>query len=159
MITIVPEGGGLEPVCARNPGVLYGLGNLVENAIDFARSQVRIIVRWTDDVVAVVIADDGPGFAPDIVMSLGEPYLHRKANRRAKSDETSGLGLGLFIAKTLLERSRASVSMVNAVAPDVGARVTVLWQRSDFEMRRVARAGRFRSRDHCLTPWRHRWTT
>ena len=134
-ISILPEGAGAEPICARNPGVLYGLGNLVENAIDFAKTQVRIIVRWTDDVVAVVIADDGPGFAPDIVMSLGEPYLHRKADRRAKSDETSGLGLGLFIAKTLLERSRASVSMVNAVAPEVGARVTVLWQRSDFEVK------------------------
>ena len=85
------------------------------------------------------MADDGPGFAPDIVMSLGEPYLHTRANRRAKSDETSGLGLGLFIAKTLLERSRASVSMVNAVAPEVGARVTVLWQRSDFEVARSQR--------------------
>ncbi len=139
VITIVPEGDGAEPVCTRNAGVLYGLGNLVENAIDFAGSQVRIIVRWTDAVVAVVIADDGPGFAPDIVMSLGEPYLHTRANRRAKSDETSGLGLGLFIAKTLLERSRASVSMVNAVAPEVGARVTVLWQRSDFEVARSQR--------------------
>ncbi len=136
-IVIVPEGVGPEPVCARNPGVLYGLGNLVENAIDFAGSQVRIIVRWTESVVAVVIADDGPGFAPDIVMSLGEPYLNRKTNRRAKSDETSGLGLGLFIAKTLLERSRASVSMVNAIAPECGARVTVLWQRADFEIGRA----------------------
>lgn len=132
-ISIIPEGATPEPFCARNAGVLYGLGNLVENAIDFAKTQVRIIVRWTDAVVAVVIVDDGPGFAPDIVMSLGEPYLHTKANRRAKCDETSGLGLGLFIAKTLLERSRASVSMVNAVAPEVGARVTVLWQRQDFE--------------------------
>ena len=72
-------------------------------------------------------------------MSLGEPYLHRRANRRAKCDETSGLGLGLFIAKTLLERSRASVSMVNAVAPETGAKVTVLWQRFDFELSRLQR--------------------
>lgn len=140
-ISIVPEGAGPEPVCHRNAGVLYGLGNLVENAIDFAASQVRIIVRWSDEIVAVVIADDGPGFAPDIVMSLGEPYLHTRANRKAKSDETSGLGLGLFIAKTLLERSRASVSTVNAVAPETGARVTVLWQREDFEVGRAARFG------------------
>ncbi len=139
-ISILPDGAGAEPVCSRNAGVLYGLGNLVENAIDFAATEVRITVRWTADIVAVVIADDGPGFAADIVMSLGEPYLHKKANRKAKSDDTSGLGLGLFIAKTLLERSRASVSMVNAVSPERGARVTVLWQRADFETR-VARFG------------------
>ena len=72
-------------------------------------------------------------------MSLGEPYLTTKANRRAKSEESSGLGLGLFIAKTLLERSGASVGMANAVPPAKGARVTILWQRTEFEQGRTVR--------------------
>ena len=137
-IEIVTDGDGAEPQSARNPGVIYGLGNLIENAIDFATAEVRIVARWTEAIVAVVVEDDGPGFASDIVMLLGEPYLRHKANRRAKGELGSGLGLGLFIAKTLLERSGASVTMVNATAPAKGARVTILWQRSDFENGRAA---------------------
>ena len=132
-IDVVKQGEGPEPQCMRNPGVLYGLGNLVENAIDFATEQVRIVARWTETIVVLVVEDDGPGFAPDVVLWLGEPYLTRKADRRAKNEDGAGLGLGLFIAKTLLERSGASVTMANAVAPGTGARVTILWQRADFE--------------------------
>ena len=132
-IHIIREGTGAQPCCVRNPGILYGLGNLVENAIDFATGEVRIVARWNESITAVVIEDDGPGFAADVVMSLGEPYVKRKVNRRAKSEDNAGLGLGLFIAKTLLERSGASVSMANAISPAKGARVTVLWQRDDFE--------------------------
>ena len=132
-ISIVKEGVGPEPQSSRNPGVIYGLGNLIENAIDFALRDVRITARWTESIVAVVIEDDGPGFAPDVVMLLGEPYLTTKANRRAKGEPGSGLGLGLFIAKTLLERTGASVTMVNATPPAKGARVTILWQRQGFE--------------------------
>ena len=132
-IHVIKEGGGPEPTCVRNPGMLYGLGNLVENAIDFAATEVRIIARWSDTITVVAIEDDGPGFAADVVMSLGEPYLTTKTNRRAKSDENAGLGLGLFIAKTLLERSGASVTTANAQPPGKGARVTVFWQRIEFE--------------------------
>ena len=139
-IRIVTEGTGSEPKTKRNPGVLYGIGNLVENAIDFATEEVRIIARWSDAIVAIIVEDDGPGFANDVVMRLGEPYLTHKADRRAKSEDGSGLGLGLFIAKTLLERSGASVSMTNAVAPARGARVTILWQRPDFEQGHSTRA-------------------
>ncbi len=140
-INVTKEGVGPEPKCARNAGVLYGLGNLVENAIDFAVSEVRIFARWNETVTVVVIEDDGPGFAADVVMSLGEPYLKTKTNRRAKNDENAGLGLGLFIAKTLLERSGASVTTANAQSPAKGARVTVLWQRADFERFRAAYSG------------------
>lgn len=137
-ITVAKEGDASEPQSQRNPGVIYGLGNLIENAIDFATTEVRIVARWTESIVAVVIEDDGPGFAPDIVMQLGEPYLTHKANRRAKGDASSGgLGLGLFIAKTLLERSGANVTMVNAAPPAKGARVTILWQRAAFETGRA----------------------
>ena len=139
-IRIVAEGSGGEPKTKRNPGVLYGIGNLVENAIDFAADEVRIVARWTDAIVVIVVEDDGPGFAHDVVLRLGEPYLTHKADRRAKGEDGSGLGLGLFIAKTLLERSGASVSMANAVAPARGARVTILWQRADFEQGHSTRA-------------------
>ena len=139
-IRIVTEGTGTEPKTGRNPGVLYGIGNLVENAIDFAADEVRIVARWTEAIVAIVVEDDGPGFAHDVVMRLGEPYLTHKADRRAKGEDGSGLGLGLFIAKTLLERSGASVSMTNAAPPARGARVTILWQRPDFERGQPTRA-------------------
>jgi two-component system, sensor histidine kinase RegB len=134
VITIVKEGPEPEPICRRNPGMLYGLGNLIENAIDFAKREVKIIARWSGTSVEVSIEDDGPGFSPDVIGRLGEPYVTTKKDRRAKSEEDSGLGLGLFIAKTLLERSGASITLNNLTLPRFGARVTILWPRAVFEL-------------------------
>ncbi len=64
---------GREPVGTRNPAILYGLGNIVENAVDYARSRVDVGAAWTDDEVAVTIRDDGPGFSPDVMDRLGDP--------------------------------------------------------------------------------------
>jgi two-component system sensor histidine kinase RegB len=139
-ITIVKDGIGREPVCRRNPGLLYGLGNLVENAIDFAHSVVRIVAQWDATTVQVTIEDDGPGFAPDVLARLGEPYLTTKKPRRAKTDEDSGLGLGLFIAKTMLERSGASVEASNQEAPETGARIKIRWPRTSFEKDRLGQS-------------------
>ncbi|WP_237478871.1 ActS/PrrB/RegB family redox-sensitive histidine kinase [Lichenibacterium dinghuense] len=139
-VTVTPIGFDEEPVCARNPAILYGLGNLVENAVDFARHRVQIDAHWTPDIVSVTVRDDGPGFAAEILSKLGEPYVTtRRAGGRAKSATDSGLGLGLFIAKTLLERSGALVATSNASAPETGAVVTVTWPRDVFE-RGLARA-------------------
>ena len=81
----------------------------------------------------VVIADAGPGFPPDVLARIGEPYLStRHADRRAKKDEDDGLGLGLFIAKSLLERSGAQVSASNR-SPETGAQVEISWARAQFE--------------------------
>src|SRR5499426_1679950 len=92
-----------EPVGARNPAILYGLGNLLENAVDFARERVAVDARWNDDSVAVTISDDGPGFAPEILARIGEPYVtSRRHHQNYTGDEPTGLGLGFFIAKTLL---------------------------------------------------------
>ena len=111
------RGEGPEPVCRRNPGILYGLGNLVENAVDFARERVRIVARWDPGQVEVSISDDGPGFPAEILHRLGEPYVTtRGGGGRAKSETGSGMGLGLFIAKTLLERSGAVLALSNAAA-------------------------------------------
>jgi two-component system sensor histidine kinase RegB len=132
-ISIAKEGEEPEPICRRNPGMIYGLGNLIENAIDFARSEVKIVARWSATSVEVAIEDDGPGFSADVIGRLGEPYVTTKKDRRAKSEEDFGLGLGLFIAKTLLERSGAAVIPSNVAPPQSGARVTIRWPRATFE--------------------------
>jgi two-component system sensor histidine kinase RegB len=130
---------GPEPVCARNPAILYGLGNLLENAVDFARTRVEIDASWSDQDVTVVIADDGPGFAPEIISRIGEPYVTsrrgtpRRSERTAQTHEASGLGLGVFIAKTLLERSGAVLEFKNRALPERGASIRVRWGRLDFE--------------------------
>ena len=125
-----------EPVTHRNPGVMYGLGNLVENAIDFANSKVEIDASWTEDEVRIVIADDGAGFPPHVLEQLGEPFVTtRPSERRAEEapDEHIGMGLGFFIAKTLLERSGAGLELCNRPPPQGGAVVAVAWPRARFE--------------------------
>ncbi|MGD9868834.1 MAG: ActS/PrrB/RegB family redox-sensitive histidine kinase [Hyphomicrobiales bacterium] len=126
------DGGG-EPIGPRNPGALYGIGNLVENAVDFARSRVEVKARWSPETVEVVISDDGPGFPPGILERLGEPYVTtRRADLAAVAvEEGAGLGLGFFIAKTLLERSGARVEFRNDKGG--GASVLVSWPRHVYE--------------------------
>jgi two-component system, sensor histidine kinase RegB len=123
-----------QPVGARNPAILYGLGNLLENAVDFAQKRVEVIADWSGDDVAVTISDDGPGFAPEILDRIGEPYVRSSKRRRMNTGgETTGLGLGFFIAKTLLERSGATLDFENRAFPDRGAVVRIQWGREDFE--------------------------
>ncbi|MBX6424344.1 MAG: ActS/PrrB/RegB family redox-sensitive histidine kinase [Variibacter sp.] len=131
---MLPDDRADEPIARRHPPLLYGLGNLVENAVDFAESRVEIAVRWNPREVAVTIADDGPGFPPEVMDRLGEPYLTTRGARRiGAEDEPTGLGLGFFIAKTLLERSGATLAFANRTAPEHGAVVRVRWDRADFE--------------------------
>jgi two-component system sensor histidine kinase RegB len=135
------EGAALhEPVGERRPGVLYGLGNLVENAVDFARERVEIAARWSARNVVIEIADDGPGVSPDVMDALGEPYVTTRQERprgQTKDGEPSGLGLGFFIAKTLLERSGASVTLDNRERPGHGALVKISWPREVFERKQA----------------------
>ena len=131
---VLPSDRTAEPVGTRNPAILYGLGNLVENAVDFARSRVEVAVRWTANQVAITIADDGPVFSPEIIDRIGEPYVTTRAIKSTSTDtDPIGLGLGFFIAKTLLERSGATLAVANRSAPETGAVVRVRWNRSDFE--------------------------
>ncbi|HMB47519.1 MAG TPA: ActS/PrrB/RegB family redox-sensitive histidine kinase, partial [Afifellaceae bacterium] len=133
-ISLSMEGSGPEPVTERNPGLLYGLGNILENAVDFATANVELEARWDANGVTVVINDDGPGFSPDIVGRLGEPYVTtRRLDSRASEPENGGLGLGVFIAKTLLGRSGASVTLANRKVPETGASVRVYWPRAAFD--------------------------
>ncbi len=132
-----------EPAGARNPAIRYGLGNLIENAVDFANKRVEILAQWTAAEVRITISDDGPGFAPEVFDRIGAPYVtHRRPGLRQpggdEDDGAFGLGLGFFIAKTLLERSGATLSLKNQMPPLHGATVTIVWSLADFERPLVA---------------------
>jgi len=125
-----------EPVGERRPGVLHGLGNLVENAVDFARERVEIAARWSARDVIIEITDDGHGVPADVMDALGDPYITTRPTRprgQTKDGEPAGLGLGFFIAKTLLERSGATVALENRPRPARGAIVKISWPRPAFE--------------------------
>lgn len=121
------SGEGPEPVLARNPALTYGLGNIVENAFDFAATRVRVEASWNDQAVSIVVSDDGPGFAPSVLRQIGDPYLRSAKEGRRTKDE-GGLGLGLFISKTLLERTGARFEIANA--PEGGAVARMVWSRA-----------------------------
>jgi two-component system, sensor histidine kinase RegB len=132
--------GATEPVIWRNPAIKYGLGNLIENAADFARSKVDIEVRWSAAEVVVAITDDGPGFSQEVIDRLGEPYVTTRQGYGTGSGEpggapedNEGMGLGFFIANRLLERSGATVTMANRPPPEHGAQVRITWPREALE--------------------------
>ncbi|HMK71471.1 MAG TPA: ActS/PrrB/RegB family redox-sensitive histidine kinase [Xanthobacteraceae bacterium] len=135
IVVTLPADRAAEPLGARNPAIRYGLGNIIENAVDFANKRVDIVAQWAADEVSITISDDGPGFAPEVLDRIGAPYVtHRRPGPRGPDDEdVFGLGLGFFIAKTLLERSGAKLSLKNQAAPLHGAVVTIAWNRTDFE--------------------------
>ncbi|MCF4097045.1 ActS/PrrB/RegB family redox-sensitive histidine kinase [Maritalea mediterranea] len=134
-IDLDASGDGVEPKMARNSGLIYGLGNLIENAVDFAQSRVEVKVRWTAKMLEITICDDGPGFTQDMLMRMGEPYLttRPKDNKDSDPTEPGGLGLGIFIAKTLLERTGAQLDFYNR---DEGqhACVKIAWPRQVIEL-------------------------
>jgi len=130
--------GTAEPVGTRNPAILYGVGNILENAVDFARAMVEVNAWWNTDTVEIIISDDGPGIAPDMLKRIGEPYLSRRRSADEAPSERSGLGLGIFIARTLLERTGAKISFTNRIFPDHGAVVHVVWPRNSFETSEIA---------------------
>lgn len=107
----------LEPQVILSPELRHSLCNLIDNAIQFARNEVRIVLRPARSTLTLVIEDDGPGFPPEVLDWLGEPFL---STRRDKG----GLGLGIFIANTLLARTGAKVHFDNTQR---GARVTISW--------------------------------
>jgi two-component system sensor histidine kinase RegB len=111
----------------RKAELLYALGNFIENAVDYAKDQVTVTGAWSQERLSVTVKDDGPGFPADILAKLGEPYI---TTRRAEPGH-GGLGLGVFIAITLIERLGGSVEFDNA--PGGGARVTLTLPRKPLE--------------------------
>ncbi|MBO6827481.1 MAG: ActS/PrrB/RegB family redox-sensitive histidine kinase [Sneathiella sp.] len=112
------------PKLYATPELMYGLGNLISNAAEFARNQVKITTDWQDRNVKVVVRDDGPGFSEEILSRLGEPYTSSRAGK-------GGMGLGVFIAEMLIRHTGGSIKFANH--PDGGAEVTVQWPRSVLE--------------------------
>ena len=132
---------GSQPQVWRAPELLHGLGNIIENAADFARTRVRVQALVDDASLSVMIEDDGPGFAPEIFEALGEPYLTSRPGHHALGDselgpgaelgQHEGMGLGFFIAKTLLEQTGGRVQALNLDGR--GARVSVVWPRGAID--------------------------
>ena len=133
-------GEGETPVGRRNPAILYGLGNILENAVDFAESRVTVTLDWNAREVEVVVADDGPGFSSGVLERLGEPWVTTRERLAGGgdgeggdlegADAGGGLGLGFFIAQTFLMRSGAKVACDNKPFPEHGAEIRILWPRS-----------------------------
>ncbi len=125
-----------HPIVRRRPEIIHGLRNLIQNAVDFAQTAVDIEMTWSDSVILVRIEDDGPGFPASIIGRIGDPFVRRKrvSLTSAQRPEYEGMGLGLFIAKTLLERSGAKLSFANMGPSSTGGAIVVAeWNRSDIE--------------------------
>ena len=137
------------PVMPRRPEIMHGLGNLLQNAIEFAKEEVQVVIAWSREELSITITDDGVGFPPDLLDRLGDPYISAalgryggKLGRRglvARATGTAGvrkpdrrqgdhMGLGIFIAQNLLERSGGNVQFGNNDFG--GAEVKVVWPRS-----------------------------
>jgi len=134
-----------EPWLLRNPAINYGIGNLLENAVDFATSRVDVEPLWTANDISISIRDDGPGFSQDIIDRLGDPFVTTRrgydtAEPSVDLSKHQGMGLGFFIAKTLLERSGASVTLANRKGDGRGAIVTITWPREMIEAPTVSGA-------------------
>ncbi|QLQ17630.1 MAG: ActS/PrrB/RegB family redox-sensitive histidine kinase [Exiguobacterium profundum] len=139
-----PGGDARQPTMLRRPEVIHGLRNLLQNAVDFARSTVWVDGSWGERTITVRIVDDGEGYPAHVIGRIGDPFVRsrRTAQDLAKRPEYEGMGLGLFIAKTLLERTGAELVFANAsdpfLAPEerperCGAIVQVVWPRGAIE--------------------------
>ena len=113
-----------EPLVARSPEIMHGLNNLIQNAMQFAQHEVSVTINWDAATVTVEIADDGPGFPAHLLGRLGEPYLSTRAG------DADHMGLGIFIAQSLLERTGARIDFANVA--EGGAEIVVEWRRSAF---------------------------
>jgi two-component system, sensor histidine kinase RegB len=123
------EGETRAPVVVRRPEIIHALGAFIENAASFAVSEVSVTARWSKQDVRIYVTDDGPGFAPSVLAKLGEPYF----SERSLEQRGGGMGLGFFIACTLLERTGARVTPYNREAPARGAVIRVVWPRTAIE--------------------------
>lgn len=123
-IQITLVGDGPEPQIKRQPELLYALKNYIENAVDFAANTVELTATWTEDKITLTVDDDGPGIDPTLKDRLGQPYV----TTRQKARRAGGLGLGVFISSTLIERTGGKVSY--GKSPIKGARIQAIWPKT-----------------------------
>lgn len=109
----------VEPIISSSPEVLHAIGTLIQNASQFAEGAVEITLYWDDEKKCVLIEDDGPGFASQLLHRLGEPYVSSRKGRDGH------MGLGVFIAQTLLRHCGAELAFSNR--RHGGARVEIKW--------------------------------
>lgn len=129
---IVTGAAGLKtPHVRRMPEITHAFTSFVENAVDFASSEVLVSARFDAETISVEVRDDGPGFTPEVLGKLGEPYVTTRPGAEGSRTGHLGMGLGFFIAKTLLERTGALVTFHNG-SPH-GAVVSARWSRSKIE--------------------------
>jgi len=129
--TVRAQDGAPAPVVTRSPEILQALTALVENAVDFAHSHVILLATHDLQTITIEVADDGPGFTAAVLAKLGEPYVTSRPNAEGSRTGHAGMGLGFFIAKTLLERSGATVTFRNGRRG--GAVVCACWERPLLE--------------------------
>ena len=111
--------------------MIHALTSIVENAVDFARSEVIVVARFDPRSILIEVRDDGPGFSPEVLAKLGEPYVTSRPGAEGSRTGHIGMGLGFFIAKTLLERTGAAVDFRNGRRG--GAVVAARWPRPAME--------------------------
>jgi two-component system sensor histidine kinase RegB len=123
--------GETAPDIWRRPEIIHAMTSIVENAVDFARSEVIVIARFDPRHIVIEARDDGPGFSPEVLAKLGEPYVTTRPGAEGSRTGHIGMGLGFFIAKTLLERTGATVDFRNGRRG--GAVVSARWPRAALE--------------------------
>ena len=112
----------------RSIEIIYGLRNFIGNANKFAKEKIFITINSDSEITEVIIEDDGDGFPKDILDKIGEPYIRSKEKNYKNK---SGLGLGLFIGGTLLERNQAKIICRNSITRN-GAEVIIRWKNKDL---------------------------
>jgi len=112
----------------RTPEIIYGLRNFIGNAVKFSKSRVNITLRSNDKIIEIKISDNGPGIPDDVIKIIGEPYIKSKSKELSSY---SGLGLGTFLGKTLLERKNAKL-LFKKNGELGGALVVVSWDTKNF---------------------------
>ncbi len=124
-----------SPTFPRRPEIIHALRNIIQNAVDFARTTVWIEIIETEEHLSIRVQDDGPGFPSDLMNRLGDPYVTTRRGKRGREGGYEGMGLGLFIAKTLLERRDATIILTNQRPSPVtlpGAMVEIRWKRASL---------------------------
>ena len=113
----------------RTPEIIYGLRNFIGNANKFAKEKIFITLKSNNDYTEITIEDDGGGYPSEILSKIGEPYLR---SLKDKDKRQSGLGLGIFIGKNLLEKNFASLNCQNSKTR-TGAEVNIRWKNQDLK--------------------------